>query len=304
MNLDWNKISPKKIEELSKSKKIFLLASIDITESRIKKLNSLFKDKLIWGIAKDEYILGLEDCEQFKTLKKSKLKLILKDDFNSIEYFQRDLIYILKQVEFSQILFVNGSWHTAIHNRAEFWQIINKKIPYKFISPFSNTKEAIDFAKKIEGNFKSINTNKEYSSIELLKLSIEESKKSFDWTFQVGAIISKNQKVLLSSFNKVVPYQSYSMHFGSLREQNFSQSGDLNNYDTIHAEANLIVMAGKQGVNLTGSTLVINLLPCPTCAKLIAESNIAEIIYSSDHSNGYAIKLLESYGKKVTRLII
>ncbi|NTW61981.1 hypothetical protein HGB25_01035, partial [Candidatus Saccharibacteria bacterium] len=106
-----------------------------------------------------------------------------------------------------------------------------------------------------------------------------------------------------TAFNKTVPYQTFAWHFGPQRETHMAAPGDLNYYDTIHAEANLIVAAAKNCTNLSGTTLFINLLPCPNCAKILCETDINEVVYSLDHSDGYAVALLEKAGKTVRRLI-
>jgi len=111
-------------------------------------------------------------------------------------------------------------------------------------------------------------------------------------------------KVLASGFNLVVPFQTYAMHHGAAREINFSPPNDLNHYDAVHAEVDLLIQAQKQGIDLEGTSLFINLLPCPTCARMLAETDIAEIIYQIDHSDGYAVKLLEQAGKTIRRIVI
>ena len=44
-------------------------------------------------------------------------------------------------------------------------------------------------------------------------------------------------------------------------------------------------------------------MPCPTCARAIAKTEIEEVVYELDHSDGYAVKLLESSGKKIKRVV-
>jgi len=46
-----------------------------------------------------------------------------------------------------------------------------------------------------------------------------------------------------------------------------------------HAEANSIVNAARNGVNLKGSTIYISHPPCNECAKLIVQSGIKKVIH-------------------------
>ena len=50
--------------------------------------------------------------------------------------------------------------------------------------------------------------------------------------------------------------------------------------------------------------MFINLMPCPTCARMLAMTDIEEFVYSIDHSDGYAVKMLEAAGKKVRRVVV
>ena len=108
---------------------------------------------------------------------------------------------------------------------------------------------------------------------------------------------------MASSFNRVVPYQTYSMHHGASREQLFSPSNDLNMYDTNHYEVELLVDALYSKLDLDGTTFFVNVMHCPTCARMLTRTGIQEFVYVHDHSDGYAAKLLESAGKKARRLL-
>jgi deoxycytidylate deaminase len=78
---------------------------------------------------------------------------------------------------------------------------------------------------------------------------------------------------------------------------------DLNHYDVNHAEVELITQAVRDHLDLAGTTLFINVLPCPTCARMLTSTDIAEFVYAEDHSSGYAIRMLEAAGKTVRRIV-
>lgn len=48
---------------------------------------------------------------------------------------------------------------------------------------------------------------------------------------------------------------------------------------TIHAEANAIAFAAREGIRLQGSTMYCTHSPCMSCAKLILNTGIVEVIY-------------------------
>jgi deoxycytidylate deaminase len=93
------------------------------------------------------------------------------------------------------------------------------------------------------------------------------------------------------------------MHHGALRERNFSPPNDLNYYDTAHAEVMLVLKSLKQGIKLANTTLFTNLLPCPNCALMLCDTEITEFVYAIDHSDGFAVQLLQNAGKKIRRII-
>lgn len=333
---DWNNLSSKNKEELNINKPIFICGSRKMSENRISHIFKNFSlqtsKKILWGVLKDTYVPGLEHSPQFKTLSRNLLQRALNKQKNRanidlLAYFQRDQKYIFKELKFSAAIFVNGSWHRMLHLREDFWVLVNKKVPYKLISPFLNKEEAKRYVKSQRSRVKGltgINKTKYYKLPEIMKTLKNISLRSYDHCWQTGTILAKNChpkhnevpspnnlnfsneknvfKILLTGHNKIVPYETYAMHHGSLKEKTFSPPNDLNNYDSIHAEVDIILKAQRKKLNLKNTSIFINLLPCPTCAKMIAKSQIKNIYYQHDHSNGYAFNLLKKIGKNVIRL--
>ena len=52
----------------------------------------------------------------------------------------------------------------------------------------------------------------------------------------------------------------------------------------VHAEQNAICQAARYGVDISGSTIYITLSPCLTCAKLIINAGIKEVVYAGDYT--------------------
>jgi deoxycytidylate deaminase len=133
------------------------------------------------------------------------------------------------------------------------------------------------------------------------------AKLSLDYSFQTGVTLGKKTKGgykhIASAYNKVVPYQTYALHYGASRETNFSVPHDLNHYDAIHAEVALILKVAANKLDLADASLFINLLPCPSCARMFTQTPITDFIYTEDHSAGYAVQLLEKAGKTVRRVV-
>jgi len=62
-------------------------------------------------------------------------------------------------------------------------------------------------------------------------------------------------------------------------EETYARWSKPKKYDyVIHAEANAVCSAARNGARLDGCTLVSTLFPCNECAKLIIQSGITKIV--------------------------
>jgi deoxycytidylate deaminase len=193
----------------------------------------------------------------------------------------------------------------VFHSRPEYYTLINARASYELISPFANENEAKAYAEHVK--FPPPPKTGTYTQNQLMDIAQTTAKQSFDYNMQTGVALARikgdNYELVATSYNGVVPYQTYAMHNGAARERNFSPMHDLNHYDTNHAEVEMIVKAQKHKLDLHAATLFINLLPCPSCARMLTRTDIETFVYHEDHSDGYAVKMLELAGKKVVRFV-
>ncbi|MEI6886617.1 MAG: deaminase [bacterium] len=296
----------------------FISGSREMTYERILELfkENIRSGDIVWGIYEEDYIAGFDGQIQFKTLDKSFLKQLenkiekatIDRKIYFLKYSQKDSTYVIEKIKPTKAIFVNASWQGVFHRSDVFYKLFAKEIKYDLVSPFVDENEAKQYYKSMVSELNELSEipinkgKKKLSTNEIFKLVEQVSKRSFDHTFQVALVLVKNGLPIEVSWNRVVPFETYSMHYGSLREKNFSPPGDLNNYDTIHSEMDILLTSLKKKIDLKGSSIYINLLPCPTCAKSIAMSDIETIYYKLDHSEGYALKLLTQMGKKCIRV--
>ncbi len=88
----------------------------------------------------------------------------------------------------------------------------------------------------------------------------------------VGAVIVREKTILSTGYN------------GSLRgAPHCDEVGhDIENghcVRTVHAEANAVAQAAKNGVGIDGAEIYVTASPCLTCFKLIANSGIRTVFY-------------------------
>nr|AIA13363.1 Cytidine and deoxycytidylate deaminase zinc-binding region [uncultured bacterium] len=315
MNFDWHEIAFNSKKPINVLKPIFIAAPREISAKRFKELIKTYlpKGNILLGIAKEKYIDGFEGQQQFRTLRLDEVQAVInkvnkaskKNKIATLSYNQRELKYIIEALDFTHVVLINGSWKYVFHSSKAFYEITKKQLPYTYISPFASEQEAKEYEAQYRDELKfKIGP---YTAEEMLAIAATVAELSYDNSFQTGAVLGKKRGLkyayVTSAFNKVVPYQTYAFHHGNQREKNFSAPHDLNFYDTIHAETSILIQALKKKLQLANTTLFINLLPCPSCARMLTQTDIKEVVYSVDHSDGYAVRLLEEAGKKVRRLL-
>lgn len=315
-DFDWAKLAFSSKRPLTTLKATFIAAPREISQARFIQLvkEYLPKGHILLGISKEDFVEGLDGQPQFAMLRQKTLQKTI-DSINAksehkvytLHYFQRELITIIEKLTPPRAVFVNGSWYHSFHIQPVYYLLSEKHIPYTLVSAFTDETEAVAYEKTTTKKIARVQLPGLVSDAVVMGFTDEVAKGSYDHTFQTGTILAKKTKngyePILSAFNKVVPYQTYALLYGSLRERHFSPSNDLNYYDTIHAEMALLVEAQKKSISLKGTTLFVNLMPCPNCARTLAETDIAEVVYRIDHSEGYAADLLQKTNKTVRRIV-
>jgi deoxycytidylate deaminase len=320
-DFDWSDLafsSKKPIRGLAAT---FIAAPREMSQKRLAQLVKRYLPlgNIVIGIAKEPFVLGFEGQPQFKTLQLSGVEELAQKvkasssphKLYTFSYSQRDQKYLFEKTGFTRAVVINGSWKYMFHATETFYALTRAGVPYEQLSPFADEQEALAYDAAMWPELQKTSVPDATSPLtetQMLAAAQTASRASYDHSYQTGVALGKKTaegayELLGTSFNKVVPYQTYAWHFGPSREMNFSPPGDLNHYDAVHAEVELVIKAAQEHLNLDGATVFINLLPCPSCARMFAETKIAELVYSEDHSAGYAVKLLEKAGKQVRRFV-
>jgi len=103
---------------------------------------------------------------------------------------------------------------------------------------------------------------------------------------QVGAVISKDHRIIATGFNGTLP--GLPNHCEDVNGETLPT--------VMHAEANAILFAAKHGLALQGCTLYTTLSPCMQCAKMVAASGITRLVYYQAHSDQSGVHLLADLG--------
>jgi len=88
----------------------------------------------------------------------------------------------------------------------------------------------------------------------------------------VGAVVVRDRTILSTGYNGSIRGLPHCDEVGHMMENGHCVA-------TVHAEANAILQAAKNGVRIDGATLYTTASPCWPCFKLIANSGCVRIVY-------------------------
>ena len=131
-----------------------------------------------------------------------------------------------------------------------------------------------------------------------MKQAFVESKKSADWWRQIGALLVKDGEIVALGHIRHFPSDLALDIFGTPRiTVDFGERPDL--YISMHAEADLIARAAKEGISLHGASLYTTTFPCINCAFLIVRSGISKVYYAEGYSKIDAESVLKNAGVEI-----
>lgn len=118
---------------------------------------------------------------------------------------------------------------------------------------------------------------------------------------QVGAVIVKDKELIATGYNGAVRGLPHciDLYEECPRIKVGAHRGER--YDlcpALHAEQNAIVQAAKHGHQVQGGSIYISIAPCITCARLIINAGITEVV-SGDIPQEDVKDTLESAGVKI-----
>ena len=106
---------------------------------------------------------------------------------------------------------------------------------------------------------------------------------------QVGCIIAREGRVLSIGYNGGIS--------GGADCLCGADQGQV--LGCLHAEANAIAWAAKEGIKVEGAEMYCSLSPCVSCAKLILNAGIKKLYYLDDYRCLEGLKLLKNNAFKL-----
>jgi dCMP deaminase len=105
----------------------------------------------------------------------------------------------------------------------------------------------------------------------------------------VGAVIVRDRTILSTGYNGSIRGMPHCDDAGHDLEAGHCVA-------TIHAEANAILQAAKNGVTIDGAEIYMTASPCWNCFKLIANAGISRIYYGEFYRDAKSIEVARRLG--------
>ena len=105
----------------------------------------------------------------------------------------------------------------------------------------------------------------------------------------VGAVIVRDKTILSTGYNGSIRGMPHCDEVGHEMENDHCVA-------TVHAEANAIIQAAKNGVRIDGAELYTTASPCWNCFKLIANAGVRKIYFGEFYRDERSIRVAGRIG--------
>jgi dCMP deaminase len=105
-----------------------------------------------------------------------------------------------------------------------------------------------------------------------MRIAREVSGRSTCDRRHVGAVVVRDRNILSTGYNGSIAGMPHCDEIGHMLENDHCVA-------TIHAEANAILQAAKNGVMINGASIYVSASPCWNCFKMIVNSGIRKICF-------------------------
>ena len=131
-----------------------------------------------------------------------------------------------------------------------------------------------------------------------MRFAFFRATRSPDWWRQIGALLVKNGRIILSAFNRHVPNEQSAYCYGDPRS-NFDQGKSIEVSSSLHAEMGIISEAARRGIRMEGCDLYVTTFPCPPCAYALAYTGIKRLYYADGYSLIAGAETLQAKGVEI-----
>ena len=111
----------------------------------------------------------------------------------------------------------------------------------------------------------------------------------------VGAVIVRDKNILATGYNGSIRGLGHCDEEGHMLE-------DGHCVRTIHAEANAVIQAAKNGVRIEGASIYVTASPCWGCFKMIANAGLNRIVYGEFYRDQRIFEFAQKLGIELVKV--
>jgi dCMP deaminase len=153
---------------------------------------------------------------------------------------------------------------------------------------------AADKVFKTEKKKENAGANIKEQDKKIMDLALAQTKESGCFWRQISAIVTKGDKILYQAYNQMMPNSDECYKIGCVRDDLKPGEKTAELCSVLHAEANCIAQAARDGVSLKDTSIYVTTFPCPMCAKLIATCGIKKCFYHEGWANFDGERVLQA----------
>jgi len=111
----------------------------------------------------------------------------------------------------------------------------------------------------------------------------------------VGAVIERGRTILATGYNGSIHGLDHCDEVGHMMENNHCVR-------TIHAEANAVIQAARNGVRIEGANIYVTASPCWQCFKMIANAGLRRVVFGEFYRDPRIFEFAERLGIALVHL--
>jgi dCMP deaminase len=128
-----------------------------------------------------------------------------------------------------------------------------------------------------------------------MRIALEVAGRSTCDRKHVGAVIVRDRNILSTGYNGSISGMPHCDDVGHLMENDHCVA-------TIHAEANAIIQAAKNGQTINAAAIYTTASPCWNCFKLIVNAGIRKIYFGEFYRDERIFRVAEELGVELVNL--
>lgn len=128
-----------------------------------------------------------------------------------------------------------------------------------------------------------------------MRIALDVASRSTCDRRHVGAVLVRDRNILSTGYNGSISGMPHCDEVGHMMENGHCIA-------TIHAEANAIIQAAKNGVNINGASIYTTASPCWNCFKIIVNAGMKRVFFGQFYRDERIFTIAEQLGVELVDL--